>query len=410
MICLKRLSSLFVELKAKQEKRKELWEDYNDQKVLQTVLNQPGGALYFEIQGLLRRSGFILQMSVPSKTSEFLRIRRLGRMILFATAFASCSLSVTRYSLEQFILQENEAIVAHKTDTNETSIVKDEKKSLPGVVRNITVPTLSDPKPGPVPELEVKPVAVPKAQAATGPGSEPAAASAQTQEPEPVSEPASDKVPESGPVVGAETEQDYEACFVTCVFAPSVEKCDHPVNVTELQEKNPTFKYIAFTNLEDLEAPGWTKILKTSLPYKRFITHSRWGKFMSWKDPTVQKKCKVVFYMDGYYSPRAPAKGFQAEAKRVLESDVGFVQYKHDTPGPLAEFQLIRRLRKDIPSNIDASIAWLKAQPDFNANLTVYVNTFIGEYFKQQRPLLTLFQELSSNVCGGWFVHFAHLG
>ena len=305
-----------------------------------------------------------------SAFSEVLRFRRLGRMILFAAAFTACGMSVNRYNLETFLVVKNETNSVHVTEGNETRTDKAVEETIAARA--------------PVTEPVVEAVADNKTETTAYPAPQPNAESVPVPKAEPEPGPASKAVPESEPTVEREPEQAYEACFVTCVFAASIEQCDRPVNVTHLQEKNPTFKYFAFTNLDDLEAPGWTKILQKSLPYKRFITHSRWGKFMSWKHPTIQK-CKVVYYQDGYYSPLASGDSFRAESKRVLESDVGLAQNKHDRDGPLAEFAAIRKLRKDIPSNIDASIAWLKAQPDFSANLTMYLNTFIGEYCKQRQ-------------------------
>jgi hypothetical protein len=35
------------------------------------------------------------------------------------------------------------------------------------------------------------------------------------------------------------------------------------------------------------------------LTYRRFITQSRWGKFMAWKDPEMEA-CQTIFYFDGH--------------------------------------------------------------------------------------------------------------
>lgn len=50
----------------------------------------------------------------------------------------------------------------------------------------------------------------------------------------------------------------------------------------------------------------------------------------------------------------------------------------HGGRPPLTEFRIIRALKKDIPKNIEASIAWLEAQPDFYNNSTLYENCYFG--------------------------------
>ena len=92
-------------------------------------------------------------------------------------------------------------------------------------------------------------------------------------------------------------------CFVTSVYAASSSHSDRPPDIRDIQRENPTFRFYAFSNLADLDAPGWTLVEKKYSSYKRFITQSRWAKFMGWKDAEVHK-CQAVFYMDGFCGPK----------------------------------------------------------------------------------------------------------
>jgi hypothetical protein len=170
-----------------------------------------------------------------------------------------------------------------------------------------------------------------------------------------------------------------EICFVTSVFAPPSEEPDRPPDVAAMLITNPTFKFYAFTNREDLDAPGWTKIIKQDLPYKRFITQSRYGKFLSWKEKVIQK-CEVVFYIDGYVMPNYKATRLYREyAAAIKNSTYGLAQVRHPKPGGLiAEFARIVEHEKDFINNVNASIMWLLAQPDFQWNCTLYENTQFG--------------------------------
>jgi hypothetical protein len=98
-----------------------------------------------------------------------------------------------------------------------------------------------------------------------------------------------------------------EVCFISSIYAKTAAMADKPGDFKnfELIKQTPpnTFHFFLYTNLEDLRAPGWHKIIKRDLPYRRYITQSRWGKFMGWKDPELQW-CKTIFYFDGHFEPR----------------------------------------------------------------------------------------------------------
>jgi hypothetical protein len=89
---------------------------------------------------------------------------------------------------------------------------------------------------------------------------------------------------------------DPNFCFLTTSTLQTVSS--FPTNVMEFQEQHPSFRFYMFTNLEELHPPGWTKIVTPNSSYSRFITHSRYGKFLAWLLPE-SKECGAAFYVDG---------------------------------------------------------------------------------------------------------------
>jgi hypothetical protein len=143
-------------------------------------------------------------------------------------------------------------------------------------------------------------------------------------------------------------------------------------------ESTTSFQFFLYTNLEDLESPGWTKVFR-NFNYRRFITQSRWGKFMAWKDPEM-KACRTIFYFDGHFKPDKSPKRFAQLAKQIRKSEFGLAQRLHMSgPSAIGEFDAILRFKKDIAKNVNASIEWLQAQPDFYNNCTMYENAFFGK-------------------------------
>lgn len=170
-----------------------------------------------------------------------------------------------------------------------------------------------------------------------------------------------------------------DVCFVSSIFAPTAHTADLPHDFSNFEPTNTSsFQFFMYTNLENLESPGWTKVLRNFTTYRRFITQSRWGKFMAWKDPEMVA-CQAIFYFDGYFAPHASGERLVKLANSIKKSKFGLAQ----RPNPkrrsaLAEFAKIFRGRKDIEKNVNASIAWLHAQPDFHNNCTLYKNGGFG--------------------------------
>ena len=177
----------------------------------------------------------------------------------------------------------------------------------------------------------------------------------------------------------ASEDTPFEVCFVTSVYSATPNTSDRPPDVTEIQEANPSFRFFVFTNMPDLDAPGWTVKVKNFSGYRRYITQSRWAKFMGWKDQSVQG-CQAVFYMDGYCGPKLKhSERYRRLAKAIRDSEFGLFQNQHQqADGPLEELDRIQEKRKDIAKNVEASKAWLEAQPDFRRDATIYENHYIG--------------------------------
>jgi hypothetical protein len=170
-----------------------------------------------------------------------------------------------------------------------------------------------------------------------------------------------------------------DICFVSSIFAPTVDTADQPHDFSNFKLTNTSsFKFFIYTNLEDLETPGWTKVLRKFTTYRRFITQSRWGKFMAWKDPEM-KACLAIFYFDGYFKPNVNGERLVKLANSIKKSKFGLAQRQSPKRRTaLAEFAQILKGGKDIEKNVNASIAWLHSQPDFHNNCTLYKNANFG--------------------------------
>eukprot|EP00536_Pseudo-nitzschia_multiseries_P006095 jgi/Psemu1/14427/gm1.14427_g len=171
-------------------------------------------------------------------------------------------------------------------------------------------------------------------------------------------------------------------CFVTSQFSASSDRTDHLYDVrktTPLLHESPLYHFFAFSNLADLKAPGWEVVVQDLRHYKRWITQSRYAKFLAFRETRIRDRCEVVFYMDGILSPKDDPGLFQAEARRILESNVQLAQRLHPYGGGAeAEFERIRSKKKDFQRNVDASLEWLRGRQDYHRNCTLYENNIFG--------------------------------
>lgn len=171
-------------------------------------------------------------------------------------------------------------------------------------------------------------------------------------------------------------------CFIASQFSSSRDKTDHLFDVrktTPRLYRSPLYNFFAFSNLADLQAPGWTVVVKDLRAYKRWITQSRWAKFLAFREPIIRDTCEVVYYIDGILSPRDDIELFQAESRKILDSPVQLAQRKHPYGGGAeAEFERILSKRKDLKKNVEASRNWLRKQQDYDTNCTLYENSMFG--------------------------------
>jgi hypothetical protein len=199
-----------------------------------------------------------------------------------------------------------------------------------------------------------------------------------------------------------------DMCFVSSIFGESEYTADRPSDVSQVwfpneeeeeeeeekkekEETQPfstttttrrttTFRFFLFTNLETMDvSEGWYRIVLRDLPYRRFITQSRYPKFMGWKHPALQN-CTTVYYFDGHYQLNPDRlDDFATTSRQILTSSVGLAQVPHPHKRTvLQEFSRILYKHKDIPSNVEKSIQWFFSQPDFDNTCTLYQNAFFG--------------------------------
>lgn len=177
---------------------------------------------------------------------------------------------------------------------------------------------------------------------------------------------------------------DPKICFITSQYVRSPDHADKLVEVRSFLPKlanSPSVRFFAFTNVHGLKAPGWTIILKTfGTQFKRFVTQSRWPKFQAFHEPVIKDQCEVVFYMDGDVILKNSLNDYLFETKRILNSQAQLSQLRHNRLNLTVdkEFKRILSSKKDIQKNVDKSLEWLHAQPDFINDCQMYANHLFG--------------------------------
>jgi hypothetical protein len=187
----------------------------------------------------------------------------------------------------------------------------------------------------------------------------------------------------------AGTNVEHETiCFTTSIFGPSAKAVDKPQDVRKYfpESKPSEYDFILFTNLEDLPALGWKKIVKADFPYRRFITQSRWGKFVGWRDEGLSH-CGTVMFSDGYVLPKKKSLHMLRKvAEKVAQSELGLAQVIHHRTGQGIDniSKSVLKQKKDLPENAKVTLKWLRTQPDFDK----YMPYYLGKYFgKSSRSL-----------------------
>lgn len=176
-------------------------------------------------------------------------------------------------------------------------------------------------------------------------------------------------------------------CVITAAYGNTINELDTALDVRKYHRRNINFYFFTNSETKDIETPGWFKIIKDT-PYKRRITQSRWPKFQGWTHPLVQKNCESIFYVDasasfrprkGLFHPEVGMNKVLSTARKVLKSEKGLAMVKHpeNRQSITDEFRHIIDLQKDIQSNTDESLKWLRAQDDFDdENIQIYENKY----------------------------------
>ena len=175
------------------------------------------------------------------------------------------------------------------------------------------------------------------------------------------------------------TKQSDAICFVTASYALNETVMDPLPDMTSYK---PPFKFFLFTNLKESQwsTPGWEKVV-TDFTFRRRITHSRYGKFLSWKYPRISNLCRSIFYIDSTIEPTKNLSLWE-EATRQMEAvdGPGFMQYPHpkNRSGLPAEFRAIRRSRKDTYINVNKSWTCMEQDPSWKPKMRIFLNTCLG--------------------------------
>ena len=199
-------------------------------------------------------------------------------------------------------------------------------------------------------------------------------------------------------------------CFLTSNYAKWVANADRVMDVTKWKEQHfqsedvaSHFEFLVYTNLVNLQTPGWTKILHTVPNTSRFVTQSRWPKFMAWQDKSRiidTYGCEVIYYMDAIGNVKATPREYQKLALQLVPTEehpdpgIGFAQYQHRDAfsGIAKEFRRITKYNKDSPENVAKSMEWLQSQEDFRDDAILYENRYFAYHVHS-----TKFQQISQS-------------
>ena len=109
------------------------------------------------------------------------------------------------------------------------------------------------------------------------------------------------------------------------------------------------------------------------------ITKSRWPKFTAWQSSLIKENCKTVLYIYGVIVGRPGWQGNIIKLSRqVYGSDVGLAMTKHvnNVTTISDENNRIIEIKKKLKENVDASMAWMRAQEDFVDEVQIYQCTY----------------------------------
>jgi hypothetical protein len=193
------------------------------------------------------------------------------------------------------------------------------------------------------------------------------------------------------------------------VFGASVEMADKPPEVENIfpSDDSSDYDFFLFTNLENLTSPGRTNIVLTDLPYRRFITQSRWAKFVGWRHKGLVH-CETVIYTDAYITPQSKngLAPFREVAAKINQSEAGLAQDTHDQMNgtPMHTIlMMIAAYKKDVAANTNASLKWLQKQPDFAFAMPYYINKWFGKFSSDRSDRSCVATSLCTHLCKSSF-------
>lgn len=209
------------------------------------------------------------------------------------------------------------------------------------------------------------------------------------------------------PTVAPVKSSTTDICFVASVYGSSNAP---PPSASELQ--NDDFagsRFYLFTDMDNLNVPGWTSVVRLFESYKRAITRSRWAKYMAWKEPFIQD-CGAVFFMEENLSPKSNrTHDFLDLVDWIVVSESGLAQNespRNEKHTLLSELKYTLRTNKDTSANVEAAKLWFESQSDFNErnHATVYDTGLFGYNPKNARfqAAATLFWDHYSKEQDMW--------
>jgi hypothetical protein len=259
----------------------------------------------------------------------------------------------------------------------------------------------------------------------------------------------------------SDNKKDIEICFLTSIFGENVNDVDRPANVDWFNHHWCHVRFLLVTNLPDLSAPGWTKIVSPS-PSSSFnnnstistdtiatttknattiiinetrknIIQSRHAKFLAWDvlSDIVPNHCAAVVYMDGYLTPLRymnwrslltsiiisytpfsyykvpPPLKFQNIIRQVQDHPYGLSQVKQKYFDGLPMTTLLRNLvrdRKDTTEHVETTLQWFHSRSDFHEITPYYLNKYFAYDPNniKYRELSSYFWETYTSYGGLW--------
>ena len=162
-----------------------------------------------------------------------------------------------------------------------------------------------------------------------------------------------------------------EICFVTSLFSNNAKLIERegPYSLANYTNIHPSFKYYYFTNVHANQLPsnGWEIIQLEDMPFERFITQSRWPKFMGFRHETLQQ-CMAIIYSDANRPPKDLGYSvWNGLVEKVIQSRDGIMQDRRPSKETIfQEMHSIVERNKDIAANIDETKKWFLEQSDFH--------------------------------------------